>query len=132
MTNGGKRCLDAFARMVVDARDDTLDEVASIADEQARDPVASLVRSRLRAGAITADELREIIESYVDRTLVNLFYAIQDAHLHDGLRLKIACDDGVHDLNEVSDGLAGELMTEEGWFATKSRHGLNAFARSGG
>ena len=48
MANGGQRCLDAFARTVVDARDDTLDEVAAITDEQARDPVASLVRSRLR------------------------------------------------------------------------------------
>ena len=80
---------------------------------------------------MTANALREIIESCVDRRLLNLFYGMQDAHLHDGLRLKIACDDGVYDLNEVSDGRAGELTIEEGWFAPKSRHGLNALERSG-
>ncbi|CAM4503942.1 hypothetical protein FHS16_004556 [Paenibacillus endophyticus] len=56
--------------------------------------------------------LTDIISQVVDTTLHNLLWTIEQ---EDQIHLKVQLDEDAIDIKEASDGLAGELYTEDGW-----------------
>ena len=68
---------------------------------------------KLPADAVAV--LHDLIPQVVDSTLHQLLWGLEEA---DDITVDV---DDVHDIKSVSDGLAGELYTEDGWIAEFSQ-----------
>ena len=123
-----RACLDRLGTLLVEARDAVLDEVQTIFTEDGGGSVASFVRSGYRQGGLTEQELCDVTAFTVDRLMYELAYKFQDAEIDHDLTLAVSLpSQPAIAINKLSDGFAGEFMTEDGWFARKSRHGRNRF-----
>ncbi|QBF31925.1 hypothetical protein [Thalassococcus sp. S3] len=110
-----KDALNAFGDLIIGARDQTLENLLRDLDVRGSNHTGfgSLLRNRRVTDALLAE--------VIDHLLFNLMVAIQETDISQEVRLKIARDGTVHDVLEITDGLAGELLTDQGWIAQKSK-----------
>lgn len=114
--------LDRFGKTLMSSvRDETLDYYAMLADGLMKAPTDVQLSERMKSlGANERELLKEAVTVVLDNSLHNLlsmFEFEEDVNL-------VAKDEENNrvNLNEISDGLAGELYSEEGWIAKFSSH----------
>ena len=77
-----------------------------------------LLRSFRSLSADDREILVDLIPGIVDTVLHHLLWT---AEQQSDLQLGIKTDHGIESLREISDGLPGELYTDEGWIARFSK-----------
>jgi hypothetical protein len=114
----GTAQLDAFGRKLIDSvRDRTLDDIdltlTGMAQAGWEQELSRQISSSLdRDGVLLA---RHLVVIAIDTALHNLLWMLETS---DQIRLVAKAPDGAAvDLADVSDGLSGELWTEDGWIA---------------
>ena len=109
--------LDEFGKILItEVRDGTIDSMNKMIDGTMKGTTAKLIRKKI---AILNEEqievLKELILEIVDCSLDSMLFMIEgDPELQ-------LIFQGV-DLKEVSDGLSGELYTEDGWIQKFSEY----------
>ncbi len=113
-----------LARDVRDRSVDGLTEfMTNPASERAREIVASLSMPQFA----TNDQLGRFLALAVDWTIDQLMRSIEDSKF---IHVVIAMKQGsAIDVSEISDGLAGELYSKNGWFAQFSKLGKSVLDR---
>ena len=109
--------LDEFGKILItEVRDGTIDSMNKMIDGTMKGTIAKLIRKKI---AILNNEqieiLKWLIPEIVDFSLDSMLFMFEG---HPDLQLVFQ---GV-DLKEVSDGLSGELYTEDGWIQKFSEY----------
>ena len=109
--------LDEFGKILItQVRDGTIDSMNKMIDGTMKGTTAKLIRKKI---AILNNEqieiLKWLIPEIVDFSLDSMLFMFEG---HPDLQLVFQ---GV-DLKEVSDGLSGELYTEDGWIQKFSKY----------
>ena len=117
----------AFGRMVVASRDRVFDAASGIAATDGGDSIANIVAAAIARGTFDRDDAVDVAKHYIDRFIVELMYEVQDAGLNHGCDLALVAGSRSYVLTDLSDGLAGEFMTEDGWFRRLSLHRPSRF-----
>ena len=109
--------LDEFGKILItEVRDGTIDSMNKMIDGTMKGTTAKLIRKKI---AILNNEqieiLKWLIPEIVDFSLDSMLFMFEG---HPDLQLVFQ---GV-DLKEVSDGLSGELYTEDGWIQKFSEY----------
>lgn len=109
--------LDEFGKILItEVRDGTIDSMNKMIDGTMKGTTAKLIRKKI---AILNNEqieiLKWLIPEIVDFSLDSMLFMFEG---HPDLQLVFQ---GV-DLKEVSDGLSGELYTEDGWIQKFSKY----------
>ncbi|WP_141225120.1 hypothetical protein [Paenibacillus sp. yr247] len=85
-------------------------------------PSLQLIQSQLEQFSEEQKEIiHKVVISCIDRGLHDLLFGLQEAH-ELGDKIEMFVDDV--NLAEVSDGLHGELFTEDGWYHRFSKYGM--------
>jgi hypothetical protein len=100
--------LDAAGRFLMRVRDRAIGHIQAEYAGQMKS--ASAKRIGELAECLTDEARRELAIAANDEVLATLFYALEEDR---SLELR----HGDHSLAEISDGLAGELFTEDGWIS---------------
>jgi hypothetical protein len=114
--------LDLFGSFLIsNVRDRTISGWSTIFDGKMKGERATRITQLFTGfteGQIAA--IRLLIPQVVDSALHNLLWALEQTQ---NVRVGIKSGDvEVPSINEVSDGLAGELPSSEGWIARFSKH----------
>lgn len=114
--------LDEFGRQLMEnVRDDTLDFHHALNRRQIKSErglrLANLIS---KMGSENADSLDEIVINTVDNLLHRFLFMIETT---DHLEVVYVDESGeAIPLSQISDGLAGELYSEDGWIEKYSSH----------
>jgi hypothetical protein len=112
--------LDKFGQLLMrKVRDEAITDWKMMLDGRMKGESAERVRELLR-NLSEADKnlLLQLIPGVVDTVLHHLLWTTeQESDLQVGIKI----DDGIEDLRNISDGLPGELYTDEGWIAQYSK-----------
>ncbi|MCF7360839.1 hypothetical protein L3V23_01845 [Vibrio sp. A1-b2] len=123
MTN--KDLLDSFGKLLMsEVRDEAIEKYEMIAQGKIRSKSAQDLNSKL--SKLDDEQLslvREVVVSSVDDVLHNLLWMIEQS----GDQITLTCNDENNAVNihTISDGLSGEMYTEDGWIAKYSRYKEN-------
>jgi hypothetical protein len=106
--------LDTFGEILIKkVRDVTIHNWDNIIDGKMKGQRSKEIREKL---SIFNDEqievLKELFPMVVDSTLHHLLWTLEQ---EDGIKLSVEVDQKVNSIRDISDGLAGELYTEDGW-----------------
>jgi len=117
-----KSSLDAFGSLLMKrVRDQVIFEWNGYIDGQMKGSTAARIQESLHlfdTRQIAA--LHQLIPEIVDTTLHHLLWMIEQEK---AVNLTLSDKDGeVHELRDLSDGLAGELYAEDGWIARFSKN----------
>jgi hypothetical protein len=106
--------LDAAGRFLMRVRDRA---IAHIEAEYAGQMMKSASARRIGelAACLTEEAQRELAIAAADELLATLFYALEEDR-------SVELRSGDRSLAEISDGLAGELYTEDGWISRFSSY----------
>jgi hypothetical protein len=120
--NKEKAALDQFGKVLITrVRDETIDDWERTFDGQMRGNTAIQVRHLIRG--FSSDQvalLKLLVPKVVDDCIHHLLWTLEQS---DKIKLSVLTDSGtVEDLNSVSDGLPGEMYSDEGWIARFSRY----------
>jgi hypothetical protein len=110
-----KAALDKFGELLVKrVRDKAIDEWEKIISGQMLGETAERARQRLaRVDASHRSVLLSLVPLVVDTTLHHLLWTMEQEQ---DLDVQIKDDDGTSwSLRDISDGLTGELPSDEGW-----------------
>lgn len=116
-----KASLDLFGRILMTrVRDEAISDWKMIFDGRMKGDIAARVRNNL---ASFSEEQRAVIlclvPDIVDTVLHHLLWTFEQ---EEGIRIGVTVgNDDIPSLKDVSDGLAGELPSDEGWIARFSR-----------
>jgi hypothetical protein len=112
---------EAGKRIISFVRDDAICDYEQLESGELKPPDDQDLHRRLRSLPKEHIALvREIAIRMVDQTLHNCLWMLEGG---EGLELLFKTGDGeVVNLTELSDGLAGELYSEEGWIAKFSKY----------
>ena len=108
--------LDRFGQFLMKkVRDEAVTDWKMIIDGRMKGESAEKVRALLRDVSDTDKKLvLQLIPGVVDTVLHQLLWAAeQEADLQLGMKMK----DGIEELRDISDGLPGELYSDEGWIS---------------
>ncbi len=108
--------LDRFGQFLMKkVRDEAVTDWKMIIDGRMKGESAEKVRALLRDVSDTDKKLvLQLIPGVVDTVLHHLLWAAeQEADLQLGMKMK----DGIEELRDISDGLPGELYSDEGWIS---------------
>ena len=115
-------CLDNFGRLLMDkVRDESIERYKSIVDNKIKAP--DLIKLAKKIKSLSEDEqsiLNELISEVVDNLLFNLLNTLEEEE-----KIKLFYYDNqaiAHDVVKLSDGLSGELFTEDGWICRYSKY----------
>lgn len=117
-----QQLLDDFGKLLISkVRDNALDDLLSIVEGRMKSPLAKQMSERINS---TMDEtgkqaLKMFAMNMVDRTLHYLLTLIEE---NKSICLSFKNDAGEAELVQISDGLAGELYSDEGWISEYSKH----------
>ncbi|MBQ6566281.1 MAG: hypothetical protein IJR93_07295 [Treponema sp.] len=110
---------DFFGKILIDdVRDRTIRNIDSIVTGRMKDEDSQCLYKKICLLSLKQNELiNELIPKIVDFTLHNMLEMFEE---HEEIELTVKG----RNLNEISDGLAGELYTEDGWIQkyTKQRY----------
>jgi hypothetical protein len=115
--------LDRFGELLMKkVRDEAITDWMMMIDGRMKGDTANKVRELL-GNVSEADRLliMQLIPGVVDTVLHHLLWT---AEQESDLRIGIRIDDAIEELRDISDGLPGELYTENGWisrFSTENR-----------
>jgi hypothetical protein len=107
--------------LIREVRDRTIDELDEILNGTALPAWKRGLHSDLEAAypELSHEPIRHLVVIAVDTALHNFLWAVESSR-----RIKLGIqggDDVVQDVVELSDGLSGELWTDDGWIARFSR-----------
>lgn len=119
--------LEKFGQIIIsEVRDEAIDKFQMIASGEMKSAAATSLHEKLTG--FSKDELdvvREVVVSSIDDVLHNFLWMIEQ-HEED---ISVGCaeheDSSKEDVRELSDGLSGEMYTEDGWIAKYSRYKEN-------
>jgi hypothetical protein len=114
--------LDKFGKFIMENfRDRAIDNYQMLSMGKWKAPSLQLIQSQLEQFSEEQKEIiHKVVISCIDHGLHDLLFGLQEAHeLGDKIEVFV---DGVN-LAEVSDGLHGELFTEDGWYHRFSKYG---------
>lgn len=116
--------LDKFGQfMMVNLRDKAINHYDLLSNEKCKAPSLQQIQADLSQ---FSEEQRSIIRTVVFSCIGNgihdLLFGLQEAH-DNNEKIDVFVD-GVN-VAEVSDGLQGELFTEDGWYHRFSKFGMN-------
>lgn len=116
-----KAALELFGRLLMTkVRDKAILEWKMISDGRMKGESAPKIREILDTfSAEQREAFLLLVPQIVDTTLHHLLWTLEQQE--DVMVHVRAGEQDVPDLKEVSDGLAGELYTDEGWIARYSR-----------
>ncbi|MFD1425569.1 epimerase [Kroppenstedtia sanguinis] len=121
-----EQALDKFGKMLMEkVRDMSIGEWDDVVNGKMKAPVLVELYEEL-ASSFDKEQLNilsNLIPQIVDTTLHYTLACLEEEK--DDVKVSVQVDQGtVDDLVEASDGLAGELYTEDGWIArfSKERH----------
>ena len=106
--------LDYFGEiLMLEVRDRTIRNWDMILDGKMKGSVAQQVRDKmLNFNREQIEVLKWLIPQIVDLNLHNLLAMVEE---HNEIKLGVYDGETNKNINEISDGLAGELYTEDGW-----------------
>ena len=109
--------LDEFGKILItEVRDGTIDSMNKMIDGTMKGTIAKLIRKKISIlDKEQIEVLKWLIPEIVDFSLDSMLFMFEG---HPDLQLVFQ---GV-DLKEVSDGLSGELYTEDGWIQKFSKY----------
>lgn len=102
-------------------RDETVEQWQDILSGKMRGDAAQ--QARALAQGIPSDVLLKLGTMLIDRALHNLLWADEQGEMADPPRVLLVVEraNGIVVAHQESDGLSGELYTEDGWLARYSR-----------
>lgn len=116
------KLLDLFGeKLIQSVRDEAIEQWEMTIEGKMRSEDSQIL-FKLIANSGQSDLINELIPQIVDTTLHHLLWTLEQDDLID---ISVSEDDKKVSLKELSDGLAGELYTEDGWisrFSKKSKH----------
>ncbi|NQX63732.1 epimerase [Paenibacillus qinlingensis] len=112
--------LDTFGEILIKkVRDLTIHNWDCIIDGEMKGQRSKEIREKL---SFFNDEqvgvFKELFPMVVDSTIHHLLWTLEE---EDGLELFVEVDQKVNRIRDISDGLAGELYTEDGWIMRFSK-----------
>jgi len=112
--------LDKFGMLLIrKVRDEAISDWKKMIHGQMKGASAEQVREILRPLSAEDKEIvTQIIPGIVDTVLHHLLWTVEQ---NADLQLGIRTDQGIESLREISDGLPGELYSDEGWIARFSK-----------
>lgn len=123
MTN--KDLLDSFGKLLMsEVRDEAIEKYEMIAQGKIRSKSAQDLNSKL--SKLDDEQLslvREAVVSSIDDVLHNLLWMIEQSD--DQITLTCNDENNAVNIHTISDGLSGEMYTEDGWIAKYSRYKEN-------
>lgn len=112
--------LDKFGRLLMTrVRDEAVSDWKMMIDGRMKGESAERVRELLHnLSEVDKELLFQIIPGVVDTVLHHFLWTTeQESDLQVGIKM----EDRIEDLRDISDGLPGELYTDEGWIARYSK-----------
>lgn len=112
-----KTALDKFGQILIqNVRDESISDWKMIVTGQMKSQRAQSIRDKLSG---LTDEQRQVFLSMISEVADTvLHHLLQCLEEEDDIELAITADGNrVQSLRDVSDGLPGELYTDEGWIA---------------
>ena len=115
-----KAALDKFGHLLMrNVRDEAIIDWEMIIDGRMEGDLAEKIREVLRNVSETdKNVLLQLIPGVVDTVLHHLLWTTEQ---QSDLQVGIKIDDRIEELRNISDGLPGELYTDDGWIARYSR-----------
>ncbi|MGX6445706.1 epimerase [Neobacillus sp. K501] len=114
--------LDIFGEILMQrVRDEAIEQWEKTLEGKMRSENSQRL-SNLIAASGQSELINELIPQIVDTTLHHLLWTIEQEDLLD---ISVIVDYTMVSLKDLSDGLPGELYTEDGWisrFSNKSKH----------
>ena len=113
--------LESFGKLITTSvRDETLSKFDAIAAGRLKSERA--VRLREALDTLTAEQLdgiKQVVAGVIDDTIHNVLWMLEQ----NDEQCQLLHSDGAsaHNLVEISDGLSGELYSEDGWIARFSQ-----------
>jgi hypothetical protein len=119
---------NAFGQVITSQlRDPAIDHFDSLAASRSKAPSHLAIQARLaRLDSETVALMRECVVQAIDSGIGHFLYHLQQCH-DDGENLAVVID-GVNVASQ-SDGLHGEIWSNDGWFAKYSDFGENGLGR---
>jgi hypothetical protein len=112
---GERTALNLLGELLIrQVRDESIDHWDRISESQMQDRRYSAALAALGKGSSPDQVLREILPSIVDTTLHYLLWSIEQSRT---VKLMVQVQGNEYDAAKVSDGLPGELYSEDGWIA---------------
>ncbi len=116
-----KVALDEFGLdMTVWVRDDTFSWIDKIIEGAGRTPYDRRLHDQVSASPETVEAARDLARWATDLCVHNFLRFIEQSERFD---LIVKDEDRSASIRDASDGLSGELYTEDGWFARFSTYG---------
>jgi len=116
--------LNDFGKILIsDVRDPAIDTFLRIANKQARAPAEIDLQKMLEVfDDKQMEAVRKIVFCSIDDMLHNFLWMIEQHE--ENIELNYNGDDGqkMSNLRDISDGLSGELYSEDGWIARFSEY----------
>lgn len=107
----GEKILDIFGELLMNrVRDEAIDDWERIVDGKMHDEESVEIHNSLSNKE--KELIRKLLPKIVDTTLHHFLWTLEQ---EDSIELLV--NDGMkkENINEISDGLTGELYTEDGW-----------------
>lgn len=116
-----KKVLDAFGRHLIESsRDGSIEEFDLIASGKMKSVEAKYFYEELsKIDPINHPFIRTLIVSMVDRTLHNFLSMVEE---EEDIDIVFVNGNDRISLKKISDGLAGELFSENGWISKFSEY----------
>ncbi len=117
--------LEKFGHMLMtEVRDDAIDKYEKMVSGRMKSTQAIEFNKKL--SSLNDDQLslvREVVVNSIDDVIHNFLWMIEQ---HDD-DVELICSEGASkaNMNEVSDGLSGEIYTDDGWIAQFSKYKEN-------
>lgn len=118
-----QRVLDKFGRIYMDfVRDNVLEGMEQIIVGKYKGDTGQILQQKIKQNIPDHDELlKEIVSSAVDKCLHYTLYMLEE--YQDEMEFLVNDEQGNKEsLVEISDGICGELYTEDGWIEKYSRY----------
>ena len=108
-------------RFIAQVRDNTLDYYLALVEGRMKAPDDVRISERLdELNPEKKEFIKEVVTRMIDNSLHNFLYLFE---AEEGFKLVSQDDDDrEYNLNEVSDGLCGELYSDEGWIEKHSSY----------
>jgi len=113
--------LDLAGKLITErVRDDTIDKSNDVIDGVLKSQQAQLIYEKLKHLSTNDKEaVKELIRLTVDSAIHNTLWLVEESPDVD---LTVFFNDTEVHLSEESDGLSGELYSEDGWIERFSKH----------
>lgn len=114
-----KLALDLFGEyLITRVRDEAIDDWERISSGKMKDKESQEIFQTLKSfNSEQLEFITKLFPKIVDTTLHHLLWSLEQ---EEAINVLVKSDDLLINIREVSDGLAGELYTEDGWISRYS------------